>query len=238
MLANKGPLALHYGELAELSDIGDGWGTHYRPAAPGQVMRTRLRFSATVAGALPVVNIGRRDLAGNRVIRFEGVLNGTTHSILRAMERGLSFRDALADAQARGIAEADPTLDVSGYDSACKLVITANAVLGANATLADVEISGITEVTEAEVTECAARGRRLILLCLAREVPSGYVLSVAPAAVSADHPLARLSADEMGVVYYTEQVNRLSAASLEPGPEPASGAMIRDIIDIVRSVTC
>jgi homoserine dehydrogenase len=238
VLANKGPLALRYRELAAVSDLADGWGSSYHPAAPGQNARPRLRFSATVAGALPVLNIGKRDLAGDRIIRLEGVLNGTTHSILRAMERGLSFADALADAQARGIAEADPSLDVSGHDSACKLVITANVVLGMPATLADVEISGITELTQAEVADNLARGQRLVLLCLASEVPGGYALSVGPAPVRDDHPLARLTPDEMGVVFYTEHVDRLFGASLEPGPDPASAAMLRDVIDIVRSETC
>ncbi len=238
VLANKGPLALCYGELAGLSDLADGWGSRYRPAVPGQGTRPRLRFSATVAGALPVVNIGRRDLAGDHITRIEAIFNGTTHSILRAMERGLTFADALADAQARGIAEEDPSLDVSGHDSACKLVITANAVLGMQVTLADVDIEGITEITPADVAAHQAHRQRLILLCLASESPSGYDLSVRPAPVPAEHPLARLLPDEMGVVYYTEHLDRLFAASLEPGPEPASAAMIRDVIDIVWSERC
>lgn len=237
VLANKGPLALRYRELAGLSDLADGWGSRYLSVTPRQNARPRLRFSATVAGALPVLNMGQRDLAGDRIIRFEGVLNGTTHSILRAMERGLTYQTAVADAQARGIAEADPTLDVSGCDSACKLVITANAVLGMPATLADVEINGITALTQAEVAGHLARGQRLVLLCLATEAREGYALSVRPAPVRADHPLARLTPDEMGAVYYTEHVGRLFGASLEPGPEPASAAILRDVIDIVRSET-
>jgi homoserine dehydrogenase len=239
VLANKGPLALCYAELAGLSDLASGWGSCCRPAEAGPgAGRPRLRFSATVAGALPVVNIGRRDLAGDRITRIEAVLNGTTHSILRAMQRGLTFQDGLADAQARGIAEEDPGLDVSGHDSACKLVITANSVLGMSATLADVEIEGITRITPAEVAAAQVRGEQLILLCLASEVPGGYDLSVRPTPVPADHPLTRLTPDEMGVVYYTEYVDRLFGASLEPGPEPASAAMLRDVIDIVGSERC
>jgi homoserine dehydrogenase len=237
VLANKGPLALCYGELAGLSDLADGWGLCYRPTVGAPDARPRLRFSATVAGALPVVNIGRRDLAGDRITRIEAIFNGTTHSILRAMERGLTFQDALADAQARGIAEEDPSLDVSGQDSACKLVITANAVLGMPVTLADVDVEGITGITPSDVAAHQARGQRLILMCLASESPGGYNLSVRPAPVPAEHPLARLLPDEMGVVYYTEHLDRLFGASLEPGPAPASAAMIRDVIDIVRSET-
>ena len=183
------------------------------------------------------MNIGCRDLAADRITRIEAVFNSTTHSILRAVERGLTFQDTLPDAQARGIAQEDPSLDVSGHDSACKLVIVANAVLGLPVTLADVDIEGITGITSADVVAHQARGHRLILLCLASESLGGFSLSVRPAPVPADHPLARLLPDEMGVAYYTEHLDRLFAASLEPGPDSASVAMIRDVIDILRSQT-
>jgi len=246
VLANKGPLALAFDELAGLADLGDGWGRLYRPPDEKAPPRPRLRFSATVAGALPVVNIGRRDLAGDRITRIEAVFNGTSQSILRAMEAGCAFDDAVADAQARGIAEADPALDVDGLDAACKLVITVNAVLGVRATLADVAIEGIRAVRSREVTAAVHAGQRLVPLCLAEldedasgaEGTGGYRLSVRPASLPQDHPLARLTPDEMGVVFYTGYLDRLSGASLEPGPGPASAAMLRDVLDIVWSETC
>ncbi|MCA2218367.1 homoserine dehydrogenase [Jidongwangia harbinensis] len=227
VLANKGPVALAYRELAALSDL----------SGPG---KPSLRFSACAAGALPVINLGRRDLAGSPISRMEAVFNGTTHSILRAMEQGRSYADALADAQRRGIAEADPGLDVSGLDAAAKLVITANAVLGQPTELADVPVTGITGLTAAEVAGAPARGERVVLLCLAERdsEKEPYRLSVRPAALPLDHPLARLHPDEMGVVFQARAVDRLSAASLEPGPEPAAAAMIRDVIDILRSRPC
>lgn len=238
VLANKGPLALAYRELIALSDLADGWGSAYiRPNGNGR-QRPRLRFSATVAGALPVLNLGHRDLAGDRITRIEAVLNGTTQSILRAMEDGLSFEEALADAQRRGIAEADPTLDVEGYDAACKLIITANAVLGLSVTPADVAIHGIRGLERTAVTDHHAHGKRLVLLCLAEQTDVGYRLSVRPTPLPNEHPLARLTPHEMGVVYYTDHVDRLFGASLEPGPGPASAAMLRDVLDIAWSETC
>ena len=239
VLANKGPLALAYREIIAMSDLADGWGSVYAPNGGGVSRPPRLRFSATVAGALPVLNIGRRDLAGDRIVRIEGVFNGTTHSILRAMEGGLCFDEALADAQLRGIAETDPALDIDGHDSASKLIITANAVLGLSATHADVAITGIRRLDRAKVAESQAGGGRLVLLCLASHQDDGrYCLSVEPTTLPADHPLARLAPDEMGVVFYTDHINRLSGASLEPGPGPASAAMLRDVVDIVWSETC
>lgn len=138
VLADKGPVALAYDELAAGSDLADGWGrgSGSRPEAlPGREGRPCLRFSATVAGALPVINIGVRDFAGEQITRIEGVFNGTSQYILRSLEAGSDFAEALADTQRRGIAEADPSLDIDGHDAAFKLLITANAVLGAGAQL-------------------------------------------------------------------------------------------------------
>jgi homoserine dehydrogenase len=234
VLADKGPVALAYEELAAASDLSDGWGMPY-PPRPGSERRPCLRFSATVAGALPVVNIGRRDLAGEEIIRIEGVFNGTSQYILRAIEAGAGFDEALVDTHRRGIAEADPSLDVDGYDAAFKLLVTANAVLGAAARLADVAVTGIRSVSPEEVRAAAGSGRRLVPLAVAERSGGGYRLRVGPEQVPGDHPLARLHPDEMGVVYYAGRAGRISAASLEPRPEPACAAMLRDVLDIIRT---
>lgn len=218
--ANKGPLVLAYDELAGLAE---------RPGGPG------LRFSACVGGYLPTVNIGRRELAGARIERVEAVLNGTTQGILRMMEHGVSYGQALAEMQRRGVAEADPTLDVEGWDAANKLVILANAVLRRPTRLADVAIEGITRLTADELRAAAARGQRIVLLCLAEPVAGDYRLSVRPAALPLDHPLARMGGDEMGIVYSTDIGGRASATTLERGPKPTAAAMLRDLIDLVTT---
>jgi len=222
VLANKGPLALHYAELAGLSDLT-------KPSAPA------LRFSACVGGAMPTINLGVRDLAGARVLRVEAVLNGTSQFMLRTMELGQSYDAALADAQRRGLTETDPSLDVDGWDAAAKLVILANAVLRQPATLRDVEVEGIKNVGPAALAAAAARGERIVLLCLAEpggHRDSGFRLSVRPTALAADHPLARMGADEMGVVYHTDIAGRASATSLERDPIPTAAAMLRDVLEI------
>lgn len=233
VLANKGPLTLAYDELAAISDLSLGWGFAYDPAAT-HMQRPQLRFSACVAGALPTINIGRRDLAGSRILRLEAVFNGTTQSILRAMEGGQSYDAALADAQRRGIAETDPTLDVEGWDAACKLVIAANAVLGQPTKLADVHVQGIAHVTQERVQRAAREAKRIVLVCAAQRSGGRYQLSVQPTALPLEHPLCRLTPDEMGVVYYTDVVERLFVASSEPDAPPAAAAMLRDVLDIVR----
>jgi len=229
VLADKGPLALAFDRLAAASDLGAGWGLGGgRPA---------LRFSATVAGALPVVNLGHRDLAGEEITRIEGVFNGTTQYVLRGMEDGAGFDEALADAQHRGIAEADPTLDIDGHDAAFKLLITANTVLGTGATVDDVTIGSIRSVTAEMIKEARGSGQRIVPLAVAERTADGHRLQVGPQALGEDHPLAKLHPDEMGVVFYAGRVRQLSAASLEPHPEPASAAMLRDVLDIVRTRT-
>jgi len=222
VLANKGPLALAYAELAALSDLG-------RAGAPA------LRFSACVGGALPTIHLGVRDLAGSRILRAEAVLNGTTQGILRMMEAGGSYAEALAEMQRRGLAETDPTLDVEGWDAANKVVILANAVLRQPTRLADVAVEGITRLTAEELRAATARGERVVLLCLAERAGDGYRLSVRPTALPLDHPLARMGGDEMGIVYYTDISGRLSMTTRETDPVPTAAAMLRDLIEIATS---
>ena len=141
--ANKAPLVLAFPRLLALA--------HERGV--------QLRFDATVAGGLPAVNLGQRDLAFADVHRLEGVLNLTTNYILTRMaDDGLSYDEALADAQAAGHAETDPTLDVEGWDAANKLVILAHSVLGQPATLADVAVEGILGVTPDDAGRGGCRG--------------------------------------------------------------------------------
>lgn len=230
VLANKGPLALAYQELAALSDLGGSGGDRGNPRD-----WPALRFSACVGGAMPSINIGWRDLAGCRIERVEAVLNGTTQGILRMMETGASYADALAEMQRRGLAETDPTLDVAGWDAANKTVILANAVLGRPTTLANVAVEGITALTDKDLLAATARGERIVLLCLAERNGDDYKLSVRPTALPGEHPLARMGGDEMGIVYYTDIAGRLSVSTRETDPVPTAAAMLRDTIEIVTS---
>ena len=227
VLANKGPLALAYAELAALSDMGEVSEERGDPRD-----WPALRFSACVGGALPTIAIGRRDLAGARILRVEAVLNGTTQGILRAMEQGVSYADALAEMQRRGLAETDPSLDVEGWDAASKLTIVANAVLHRPTTLADVTVRGITGLTSDDLRAALERGERIVLLCLAERQEDDFHLSVQPTPLPLSHPLARMSADEMGVVYTTDVAGRQTATTLETDPTPTAAAMLRDILDI------
>jgi homoserine dehydrogenase len=226
VLANKAPLALAYQDLAALSDMAE---RSEERGSPGDW--PALRFSACVGGAMPTINIGRRDLAGAQIERVEAVLNGTTQGILRAMEQGISYGEALAEMQRRGIAEADPSLDVQGWDAANKLTIVANAVLRRPTHLREVAVEGIEALTAEQLREQLALGQRIVLLCLAERADEGYRLSVRPTPLPLYHPLARMTDDEMGVVYYTDIAGVQTATTMERDAVPTAAAMLRDVID-------
>jgi homoserine dehydrogenase len=218
--ANKGPLVLAFGELTQ-------------QAAQA---RRNLLFSGTVAGGLPVINMGMRDLVGSGVTRVEGIFNGTTNYILCRMEQEhIPYAEALAGAQQAGIAEADPTLDVDGWDAANKLVIVANAVLHKPATLQDVSVEGIRAITLEQLLQARQAGQALRLIALAEQRGNDYVLSVRPTRLPAEHPLARTGQWDMGVVYYTDYMGVISAVIEEKGPVPTSAAVLRDMINACRA---
>jgi homoserine dehydrogenase len=215
--ANKAPLVLAFPRLLALArDHG-----------------VQLCFDATVAGGLPAINLGQRDLAAAEVHRLEGILNLTTNYILTRMAQdGLSYDEALAHAQAAGHAEADPGLDVEGWDAANKLVILAHSVLGYPATLDDVAVEGITHITAETLRQAAADGKQVKLVATAERDGDRYRLSVQPTWLDADHPLAQLGPKQMGLVYHTDISGVISAAIVEETPVPTASAMLRDVIDI------
>ncbi len=215
--ANKGPLVLAYQQLTAMArDAG-----------------VRLLYSGTVAGGLPTVNIGVRDLAGSAVTKVEGIFNGTTNYILTRMDlEGMSYDEALKGAQAAGIAEADPTLDVDGWDAANKLVIIANSVLRRPTVLADVQVEGIRGLTQSDLQRARQEGKIIKLLALAVQDGDDYRLSVRPTALDKDHPMARTGLWDMGVVYHTDYMGVISAVIEEEGPVPTSAAVLRDMINI------
>ncbi len=214
--ADKAPLVLAFPRLLELSRRHGG----------------ELRFSATVGGGLPAVNIGQRDLAAAEVMRLEGILNMTSDYILTRMAAGMSYEQALAEAQKAGHAETNPSLDVEGWDAACKLVILAHSVLGYPATLQEVEVRGILGITADSLRQAAAAGKRIKPLAIAEREGGGYRLRVAPVWLALDHPLAALNGEQMGIVYDTDINGRIAATVVEETPLPTAAAVVRDLVEV------
>ncbi len=215
--ANKGPMVLAYQHLTELA----------------REQQRSLMFSATVTGGLPTLNLGRRDLVGARIDRVEGIFNTTTNYILCRMDKaGLSLADALTEAQKAGVAEADPTLDIDGWDAANKLVIVANAVLHMPATLQDVCVQGIRGLDRSDLIKARDRGRVVKLLVTAElQQEGGYALSVRPTELLLSHPMASLTEWQMGVVFTTDIMGVITAVIDDEGPTATTGAVLRDVLN-------
>ncbi len=222
VLANKGPLVHAFSELTNAAEVtGAG-----------------LAYSATVCGALPVINIGQRDLVACEIRSVRGIFNSTSNSILAAMSAGGSYEQALRQAQRDGIAEADPSLDVGGWDTANKLVIITNSILRQTATLANVvNVIGITDITPEQIAEGAGRGEVVKLIAQARWDGARYRLSVGPEWLPRDDFLAQVSGWEMGIVFDTDIMGLQQFKVDERGPIPTAAAMLRDVITLTSERT-
>ncbi|ADI73788.1 Homoserine dehydrogenase [Methanohalobium evestigatum Z-7303] len=212
--SNKGPLALKYNELMEASRNSG----------------SNFRFEATVGGAMPIINLIKDVLAGNDVISVEGILNGTCNYILtRMMEENAPYEQMLAESQELGIAETDPSYDVDGIDSACKLVILANSVFGMCLSYKDVDVTGITKITPESLLLAQNNG---YVIKLIGEVKDNLI-RVAPRLVPEDSPLAvggtlnvaSIQTDLSGTVTVTGR----GAGSIE-----TASAVLSDIVSIYR----
>lgn len=213
VLANKAPLVLAFHELHQLARDND----------------CQLGFSATVCGGLPVVNIGRRDLVAAEIGLLRGIFNSTCNFILDEMAGGRSFADALLEAQRRGIAEADPTLDVEGWDTANKLSIIANSILGMSISLDDIQVEGITGLTEDFIMAEKEQGRRVKLVATARDGK----LSVAPVSLPGTDFLASCDGWEMGVEIHSDIYGKMYHKLWEREPIPTAASMLRDAVNIL-----
>jgi len=222
--ANKALLAAHGPELYEAAEERG----------------VDLYFEAAVAGAVPVVRGVRESFAGDRVNRVLGVVNGTTNYILDEMtSRGVGFDEALADAQALGYAEADPTADIDGHDAAAKIAILASLAFHTRVSIGDVPVEGIRHITADDV-EAARRGHHVIKLLAVAERRAtaggeGISVRVHPALLPADHPLAAVRGAYNAVVLDTEAAGRLMFYGQGAGGAPTASAVLGDVVAAARN---
>jgi homoserine dehydrogenase len=222
--ANKAMIAHHGLELAALAERAhDGRGV-------------ALKFEAAVAGGIPVIKGLREGAAANRIARIYGILNGTCNYILSTMEAtGRDFGEVLAEAQALGYAEADPTFDVEGVDAAHKLAILAAIAFGARIDFAAVDVSGIARVRAADIAQAAALGYRIRLLGIADCADGGALFQrVQPCLVPRHHPLAAVEGATNAVVAEGDFAGRLLFQGAGAGDGPTASAVAADLIDIAR----
>ncbi len=217
--ANKAMLAHHGLELGEAAEAAG----------------VALKFEAAVAGGIPVIKGLREGAAANEIARVYGILNGTCNFILSKMEaEGRDFAEVLAEAQALGYAEADPSFDIDGVDAAHKLSILASIAFGTRPAFGDVAASGIRHLLGADIAEAAALGYRVRLLGLAEAGPNGLFQRVHPHLVPLDHPLAHVTGSLNAVVAEGNFVGRLLFQGAGAGDGPTASAVVADLIDIAR----
>ncbi|MBC7595989.1 MAG: homoserine dehydrogenase [Kineosporiaceae bacterium] len=199
-----------------------------------------LYFEAAVAGAIPIVRPLRDSLAGDRVQRVLGIVNGTTNFILDAMTTtGAGFGDALDEAQRLGYAEADPTADIEGFDAASKAAILASLAFHTRVTIGDVYREGITDVSAADVRSAREMGCvvKLLAICERRDTPEGPAVSarVHPAMIPLSHPLASVRGAYNAVFVESESAGELMFYGPGAGGAPTASAVLGDVVSVARN---
>jgi len=193
----------------------------------------QLRFEASVCAAIPVVKVLRESLVVSNVHRVLGIVNGTTNFILSRMERGGSYAEALAEAQALGYAEADPTDDVNGADAAAKMAILATVAFGSRVTLDDVETRGITEIEPTHVSAAAQLGMVVRLIGIATLVGDAVDVRVQPALVERSHPLAAVDGAFNAVMLQGDAIREITLEGPGAGGIETASAVVADLVSVV-----
>jgi homoserine dehydrogenase len=217
--ANKALLAVHGAALA----------------AAAEAAGVYVGFEAAVAGGIPIIKALREGLAANRISRVAGILNGTCNYILTVMrEERREFADVLADAQALGYAEADPSFDIDGVDAAHKLAILAALAFGGPVDFAAVHVEGIRRISALDIAFAEELGYRIKLLGIARETPGGVELRVHPAMVPKAALLAAVDGVFNAVLLEGDFVGPVFLQGRGAGAGPTASAVVADLIDFAR----
>jgi homoserine dehydrogenase len=213
---NKGPLALAMPALTELAEYNNVY----------------LRFSGTVGGGTPMLEFAKRCLAGDRILAIRGILNGTTNYILTEMgQNHVTFQDALANAQKLGYAEKEPSMDIDGFDTACKVVILSNWIMNKKITLKDIDRTGIRDVTLKDLEDAAKRNSTIKLIGSIE----GDKATVKPTEIPLTNPLC-VSGVLNAITFSTEYAAEQTLIGRGAGGVETASAVLRDLLDIRRKL--
>jgi homoserine dehydrogenase len=220
--ANKALLARHGNEI-------------FKAAQKQGVM---VAFEASVAGGIPIIKALREGLAANRIEWIAGIINGTSNYILTEMrDRGLPFAAALAEAQARGYAEADPTFDIEGVDAAHKLTILAALAFGIPMQFSKAYTEGISRLTQADIRYAEQLGYRIKLLGITRKTAKGIELRVHPTLIPARRLIANVEGVMNAVLVKGDAVGATMYYGAGAGSQPTASAVVADLVDVTRLIT-
>lgn len=212
---NKGPIILKYNELKEIAHKNS----------------VELKVGCTTGGALPSINGGIYDIAGSEIKSIEGILNGTTNYILsKMMNNDITYEEALKDAQDCGIAEANPCLDVLGYDTACKIIILSNVIKETNISLKDIEVEGITEVKLEDLRILKKKNKKIKLVGKVESLNDEITAYVKLIEIDENHPLYFVDYKNKGIYFKTDTLGDISIIGGASGTKNAAASILRDII--------
>lgn len=215
--ANKGPILFNYRKLKALADERS----------------LKLGIGCTVGGALPTINAGLQDLAGAEIKSIEAILNGTSNFILGEMENNeIPFKAALEETQRIGIAETNSTNDISGYDTATKLLILSNILMNLDLKLEDINISGIEDLAVKDVIAAKNNNMRYKLVGSCEKIGDKIKAEVALKLINQDDILYSINGKNKGAKYKTDTLGDLVIVGGESGPIPAAASLLRDIINL------
>ncbi len=216
VFANKAPLIFAFNELHELSYAYGG----------------KIAYSSTVCGGLPVINVLQQDLKEASLIRLRGIFNATTNYILQELDKGGTMEEAITEAQRLGAAEADPSHDTHGHDTANKLFIIMKSFTNYSGSISDLEVEGIQNITPEQLSSAKLRGNKIKLLASAEPEGNAWRLSVKPTEVNATSFLGTCDGWEMGIEINTDFYESISMKNYEADPVGTSAAVLRDAIDL------
>jgi homoserine dehydrogenase len=196
-----------------------------------------LAFEACVGGCMPIVKSLRESLAGNHITSMAGILNGTCNYILsRSTEDGSSFEDVLKEAQKNGFAEADPTLDIEGIDTAHKLAILTSLAYGMEINFKDIYIEGISNITPLDIEFAGQFGYRIKLLAITKNAGDAVEARVHPTMIPFSNPLSGVNGVLNAVTISGDAVGDMMLYGYGAGMMPTAGAVVGDVIDIARNL--
>lgn len=218
--ANKGPIAHAYADLR----------------GQARTAGVEFRFESTCMDGAPVFNMVRNNLPGVKVLGFTGILNSTSKVVIAAMRRGLTMEDGIAEARRMGIAEADASYDIDGWDSAAKAAALANVLMDAGVTPLDVDRRGIARLTAERVQEMAAERKTVCLVSRARETRDGIRLRVRAEVVDDTDLLASVRDTSNLILLHTDLMGTVGTVSISPGVEQTAYGVFSDLVDIARTI--
>jgi len=216
--ADKGPLVGGFRDLYEM--------------AKGH--QVSLKISGATAAALPTLDVALYSLAGTDIYQIEGILNGTTNYILTRIKEGAGYQEALAEARSKGIAEPDPLLDVTGWDTASKILIISSAVMETEFSVEDMKIQGIDKIPPGLLDQGRKEGQALKLLGKLSKKAGKFQLEVAPEVINSSHPLFGVDGANKGITFYTDTMGAVTVTGGKSDPRGAGAALLKDIIGIYR----